>query len=200
MRAIVFAAALGTLHGYMARAQVGNAKEACPATQHQKQPFARCADTSNGFESIFEITAVRSLTPAAHQTRAAARTFSVAKDQEAKTFNDAVNYSLARAAMRPFLATLNASAARQRSTAFEGGSDAELSALDELETPQMQILKRVPVENQSFKPHRLFMALVLSVMMAAYGWRMGSSSGLKCCVLLLFLVSFHLRSMHDILV
>lgn len=201
MRATVVAAVLGTFFGYAARGEVENVEEGCPAAQLYMPPNSRVADKPTTFKPTFEVTTlVRGYPPSTHQTTAAVRTDRDAKDQNAKKSNETVNYSLLRAAVRPFLTTLNANALRQCSMAFEASDDVRLSAPDELEDLQIQILKRTPLENQSFKPHRLSMALTLSVMMAAYGWKMGSYSGLKCCVLLLFLVSFHLRSMHDTLV
>ncbi len=187
MRPTIVAVAFGTFFGYTVRGQVAGINEACPAVHHHKPLDA-------GVESLFKVTTlVRSLTPAsaAHQTTAAA-------DQRAKAPNEAVNYSLVTAAMRPFLAALNASTLGQ-AMYLEGGDDAKLPAPEELDDLQIQILKRTPVINQNFEPHRLSIALMLSLMMATYGWKIGSYSGMKCCVFLLFLVYFRLRGMHDTL-
>ncbi|KAJ3498057.1 hypothetical protein NLG97_g1417 [Lecanicillium saksenae] len=159
-------------------------------------------EKQNSFDSSFKVGSfVRSLTPPpAYQTTPAPRAHGDGPDatgQSENTEGEAENYSFMTAAIRPFLAALNASTLGPRSLYPEGSADFKILALEGLDEPQMQILKRTPAVAQNLEPHRLMIALMLSLMMATYGWKIGSYSGLKCCVFLLFLVYFRLRSIHN---
>ncbi|KAJ6787048.1 hypothetical protein PWT90_03187 [Aphanocladium album] len=202
MKAIVVAATLGVFFGYTAMGQVDFVKEACPAADYHMAQKESISEKQSSVESLFKVTSlVRSLTPPpAYQTMPVPRAHadgSGATGQSEKKEGHAENYNFMTAAIRPFLAALNASTLGPRSIYLEGSAEFKLLALEEVEEPQIQILKRTPVVSQDLEPHRLLIALLLSLVMATYSWKLGSHSGLKCCVLLLFLVYFRLRSMHD---
>lgn len=198
MRPTTIMVAVGAIFNCMVQGELVEIKAACPAGD--SSTFRAPVEKPNGFDSLFKVTAlVRSLTsPVTYQTTTPQADLDGQTGPEQK--RDTTAGSFVTAAMRPFLAALNASSVSQRARYLEQGEDGGGNALlwfEEQEDLQMQILKRTPTANQNIDSHRLSVALTLSLMMATWGWKIGSYSGLKCCVFLLFLVYFHLRSMHN---
>lgn len=178
---------------------MSSVNEACLAVNHYLPYTAIDAEGSTKLQSLFTgKTLVHNPTPPlALQTTNDQGADTGATRQSIEQRSEIKNRSFMSAAIRPAFTVFNASVGEQGAIYHEEGNYTRLLGADQLEDLQIQILNRTPVLKQTIEPQKLTAALILSFSLAIYGWKIGSQSGLKCCVFLLFLVYFRLRSMHD---
>lgn len=183
MRGIALALTLGALFGYSARGQVADLHPAACPVDVPINEQAIAGDRVQTFDSLFKVTAlVRSLTsPVVYATTAAPHAL---PDRRKQNPDDGP-----ASFMTAVMAAINASA-----SSIYSGEELSPEDLDDL---HIQILRREKTTERPLEPQRLTVALCLALMMATYSWKIGSYSGMKCCVFLLFLVYFRLRSLHD---
>ncbi|KAJ2971521.1 hypothetical protein NQ176_g7646 [Zarea fungicola] len=206
MRAVAVAAVGAALLGHATLGENIKLRDAFPEANRYMRANEIASDAQDGFRSLFNVTAlVRSLTspsPEVFQTTTTPKAGLEEHERHDKCVQSQNNagagsHNLMTAALRPILAAFNVLAVAQRQMRSYLVEEIQSPIVKQSADVQIQILSRTPAINQQLEPPRLLIALTLSVMTAMYGWKMGSYSGLKCCTLLLFLVYFRLRCMHN---